>query len=195
MQVVLRSRNIEVTVRLRSVATEKVPRITKYLEGMDHAEITFFEERNPRIPDQKVCEVTLHGHGHHVRAKATAVDSFAAVDLVIDKLGHQLTKLKDKLVTTRHQRHHHPGNWNGKGGTALLEPVVPTVGTAVVDPSEARIVKMKQFEVDPMSADDAVLKMELLQHDFFLFTNEETGRAAVIYRREDGHLGLIDAQG
>ncbi len=192
MQVVIRSRNIEVTERLRSVATEKVTRITKYLDGMDHAEITFFEERNPRIADQKVCEVTLHGHGHYVRAKATAADSFAAVDLVVDKLGHQLTKLKDKLVTKHHQRHHHPGKWNGKGGTALLEPA-PVTSTVAVDPSEARIVKMKQFEVDPMTTDDAVLKMELLQHDFFLFTNEETGRAAVVYRREDGHLGLIDA--
>ena len=192
MQVVIRSRNVEVNERLRSVATEKVTRVTKFLDGMDHAEITFFEERNPRIPDHEVCEVTLRGHGHYVRAKASAPDSFAAVDLVVDKLGHQLGKLKDKLVTKHHQRHHHPGGFQGKGGTALLE-AAPTP-QAVVDPTEARIVKMKQFEVLPLSADDAALKMDLLQHDFYLFTNEETGRAAVVYRRNDGHLGLIDAE-
>ena len=192
MQIVIRSRNVELTDRLRSVATEKISRVTKYLDGMDHAEITFFEERNKRISQHEVCEVTLSGHGHHVRAKASAADSFAAVDLVVDKLGHQLAKLKDKLVTKHHQRHHHPGNWQGKGGTALLEPVAPAVGDPVA-PDEARIVKTKQFEVLPMSADEAVLNMDLLQHDCFLFTNEDTGRAAVVYRREDGHLGLIDA--
>jgi putative sigma-54 modulation protein len=61
------------------------------------------------------------------------------------------------------------------------------------DPNIARVVKSKQFVVSPMSIDEAALNMDLLQHDFFLFTNEETGRPAVVYRRDDGHLGLIDA--
>ncbi len=64
---------------------------------------------------------------------------------------------------------------------------------AVDDDNVAQIVKTKQFVVSPLSPDDAALQMDLLQHDFFLFTNVETGRAAVIYRREDGHLGLIDS--
>jgi putative sigma-54 modulation protein len=194
VQVVIRSRNIEVNERLRQVSTEKITRLVKYLEGMDHAEISFFEERNPRIAKSEVCEVTLSGHGHHVRAKATAVDAFAAVDLVVDKLIHQLTKLKDKLMTKHHQRHHHPKGWEvtHKGGVALLEPLAPEP-LAVDDPTVAKVVKTKQFKVNPMSTDDAALQMDLLQHDFFLFTNEETGRSAVLYRRDDGHLGLIDA--
>jgi putative sigma-54 modulation protein len=194
VQVVIRSRNIEVNERLRQVSTDKITRLVKYLEGMDHAEISFFEERNPRIAKNEVCEVTLSGHGHHVRAKASAIDAFAAVDLVVDKLIHQLTKLKDKLVTKHHQRHHHPKGWEAieKGGVALLEPISPNPLTAD-DPLIAKIVKTKQFKVHPMSADDAALQMDLLQHDFFLFTNEETGRSAVVYRRDDGHLGLIDA--
>ena len=194
MQVVIRSRNLEVDERLRSLAEDKVTRVTKFFPGMDHAEITFFEEKNRRIAKHDVCEVTLHGHGHHIRAKASAVEPFAALDLVIDKLAQQLSKLKDKLVTRHHDRHHHYGKRteDNKGGVALLEPAPPA---PVVDPSpdEARIVKVKQFVVDPLTADEAVLKMDLLQHDFFLFTNSETGKAAVVYRREDGHLGLIDA--
>jgi putative sigma-54 modulation protein len=194
VQVVIRSRNVELTERLRTLAEDKVTRVTKYFPGMDHAEITFFEEKNPRISKHDVCEVTLHGHGHHIRAKATAIEPFAALDLVVDKLAHQLAKTKDKLVTRHHDRHHHYGRRTAanKGGVALLEPEeIPLA----IDPSpdEARIVKVKQFAVAPMTADEAVLKMDLLQHDFFLFTNAETGRSAVVYRRDDGHLGLIDA--
>ncbi len=194
VQVVIRSRNIEVNERLREVSTEKITRLVKYLDGMDHAEISFFEERNPRIAKSEVCEVTLSGHGHHVRAKASAGDAHAAVDLVVDKLIHQLTKLKDKLMTKHHQRHHHPKGWEStnKGGVALLEPLAPAP-LVTEDPSIAKVVKTKQFKVAPMSVDDAALQMDMLQHDFFLFTNDETGRSAVLYRRDDGHLGLIDA--
>jgi putative sigma-54 modulation protein len=194
VQVVIRSRNIELTERLRALAEDKITRVTKFFPGMDQAEITFFEEKNPRIANHDVCEVTLHGHGHHIRAKANAIDAFAALDLVVDKLAHQLAKLKDKLVTRHHDRHHHYGRRtpSNKGGVALLEPEAEA---PVVDPNpdEAKIVKIKQFVVEPISADEAVLKMDLLQHDFFLFTNADTGRAAVVYRRDDGHLGLIDS--
>lgn len=194
MQVVIRSRNIELDNRLKLLAEDKVTRVTKFFPGMDQAEITFFEEKNRRIAKHDVCEVTLHGHGHHIRAKANAIDPFAALDLVIDKLAQQLSKLKDKLVTRHHDRHHHYGKRteDNKGGVALLEPAIEPPKEDP-SPDEARIVKTKQFAVDPLSADEAVLKMDLLQHDFFLFTNIDTGRAAVVYRRDDGHLGLIDA--
>ncbi len=194
VQVVIRSRNIELNDRLKTLAEDKVTRVTKYFPAMEQAEITFFEEKNKRIAKHDVCEVTLHGHGHHIRAKATAVDPFAALDLVVDKLAHQLSKVKDKLVTRHHDRHHHYGKRTeqNKGGVALLEPdLTPPVEDPT--PDEARIVKVKQFVVTPLSADEAVLKMDLLQHDFFVFTNIDTGRAAVVYRRDDGHLGLIDA--
>jgi putative sigma-54 modulation protein len=195
VQVVIQSRNIEVTDRLREVATNKITRLVKYLDGMDHAEIRFSEEKNPRIAKHEVCEVTLTGHGHHVRAKAAAADAFSAIDLVVDKLSPQLTKLKDRVITKHHQRHHHPKGWEAtnKGGVALLEPVAPAI--VVEETNVAKVVKMKQIRVDPMTTDEAALQMDLLQHDFFLFTNRETGRSAVLYRRDDGHLGLIDAAG
>ena len=195
MQITFKCRNLVISDQLKAVTTEKITRLTKYLEGMDHADVTFFEEKNKRIAAHEVCEVVLFGHGHYVRAKATAPESFAAVDLVIDKLSQQLTKLKGRMVTRHHSHSHHNGVAlvNGvkvpKGSTAVLErPVLP-----VADETTARIVRKKQFVMEPMSPDDAALKLDLLQHDFFLFTNAETGLAAVLYRREDGHLGLIDA--
>lgn len=194
MQVVIRSRHIELNDRLRDVATEKITRLTRYLDDMDHAEITFSEEKNPRIAKNEVCEVVLYGHGHHVRAKASAADSFAAVDLVVDKLAHQMEKLKGRLVLRHHARHSHH---NGVDKAAIASTAVAAATAPAPEAEnateEARIIRRKQFAVTPMSAEDAALQMDLLQHDFYLFTNAETGRAAVVYRREDGHLGLIDA--
>lgn len=198
MQITFKSRNLVLTDRLKSVTSEKISRLTKYLDGMDHADVTFFEEKNKRIAAHEGCEVVLFGHGHYVRAKATSSDSFAALDLVIDKLTHQLTKLKGRVVTRHHSHSHHNGvaKVNGvkvpKGSTAVLDrPLVEPA--AEVDDTVARIVRKKQFVIEPMTPDEASLKLDLLQHDFFLFTNSETGLAAVLYRREDGHLGLIDA--
>jgi putative sigma-54 modulation protein len=197
VQITIKSRNLVMSEHLKTLTTEKISRLSKYLEGMDHADITFFEEKNKRIAAHEVCEVVLFGHGHYVRAKATAPEAHAAVDLVVDKLAHQLTKLKGRVVTRHHSHSHHNGaaRVNGvkaaKGSTAVLE-AAPLLALSP-DEDLARIVRKKQFVMSPMTTDEAALQLDLLQHDFYLFTNADTGRTAVLYRREDGHLGLIDA--
>src|SRR3569832_1342330 len=92
---------------------------------MDRAEVHFLEERNPRIADKKdVCEVTIEGHGHHVRTKVAAGDPFSAVDAAAQKLEHQLHKLKTKLVGRSHPRRSPKGATNGthpeEGGELLV---------------------------------------------------------------------------
>ncbi len=120
MEVSIQCRHVEVPDSLRTVAREKVTRLARHLDGWDHAEIHFFEERNPRIAEKEVCEVTIHGHGHVVRARASATDSFAAVDRVVDKLEHRIEKLKGKLVGRSHpRRHNHDGA--GSSGAAELD--------------------------------------------------------------------------
>ena len=189
MDIAIRSRHVEVSDRLRSTVEEKLSRLQRFLDGMERAEVRFSEERNPRIAEKEVCEVTLHGHGHIVRARAAAPDGFAAVDRVVDKLEHRLVKLKGKLVARSHPRRSSP----------TLPP--PDLGDLGADPAEERegagesgprIVKTKQFAIKPMTPEEAALQMELLGHDFFLFTNADTGAAAVVYRRNDGDVGLID---
>ncbi len=187
MDIAIRSGNVEVSERLRSTVEEKLSRLQRFLDGMERAEVRFSEERNPRIAEKEVCEVTLHGHGHIVRARAAAPDGFAAVDRVVDKLEHRLEKLKGKLVGRSHPRRQ-----------AAFAAVGPPDGAGPDDDLEddedrgPRIVKTKQFAIKPMTPEEAALQMELLGHDFFLFTNAETGAAAVVYRRNDGHVGLID---
>jgi putative sigma-54 modulation protein len=198
VHVAIRARNVQVDQALKDLTREKISKLARFLAGMDHAEVCFSEERNPRIATNEVCEVTLTGHGHFVRAKSSAASAQAAMDLVVDKLEQQLGRLKGKLDGQKNGGPKRKSAGNGfKGaakngnGTAVLE--MAPAPEAVSDTNEAMIVKTKQIVVTPMTPEDAALQMDLLQHDFFLFTNSETDRPAVIYRREDGHLGLIDA--
>ena len=169
---------MSVTPRLEEVVHEKIGRLDRYVDGLDYAEVHFMEERNPRITDKEICEVTLEGRGHFVRCKVAAPDGYVAVDRAVEKLEKQLRKLKTKL-----EKQHHGGTKaKAEGLREVVEEVLP----------EPTIVKTKQFEAVAMTPDEAILRIELLGHNFFLFTNSDTGNSAVIYRREDGDYGLIE---
>jgi putative sigma-54 modulation protein len=190
MDVTIRGRNVEVSDALKAQVTEKVQKLSRFLDGMDHADIHFAEERNPRIAEKDVCEVVISGHGHLVRAKASAGDPFAAVDRVVDKLEHQIEKLKGKLIGRSHPRRH--GSVNS-ANHAQPDDAGPDEDDVASPAGPARIVKTKQFPIKPMTPEEAALQMDLLGHDFYFFTNADTEQAAVVYRRNDGNVGLIDA--
>jgi putative sigma-54 modulation protein len=197
VEIAIGGRKVEVSRSVREAVEEKVGRLGRFLDGMERADVVFTEERNPRISEKEVCEVTLYGHGHVVRARAAASETLAALDLVVGKLTHRLEKLKGKLVSRSHPRRHGSGDHLTAGGT-LIDTA--DVGSAHVDSAdedtegheELRIVRSKQFAIKPMTPEEAALQMELLGHDFFLFTNAETSGAAVVYRRNDGDVGLIE---
>lgn len=194
MQVTVSRRHTEVPERLRVMTEEKIGRLSRYVDGLEYAEVHFSEHKNPRITDREVCEVTIEGHGHHVRCKVQAPDGFQAVDLAYDKLEHQLHKLKTKL---KRRRQGAPKNYKGEGRLGAVVPVPdePVVEAPDAEESETdgpRIVKSKRFAMYPMTAEEAADRMELLGHGFFFFTNSATSRAAVVYRRDDGDVGLID---
>jgi putative sigma-54 modulation protein len=196
MEVTVSARHTEIPERLRLSVEEKIGRLGRFVEGMDRAEVHFTTHRNPRIAEPELCEVTLEGHGHFVRAKTSGADGYVAVDKAVAKLEHQLHKLKTKLQRQK------------KGGRRPIAPPVDALAsdTLVLDapetepvvaeaPSVPKIVKVKRFAPMGMTADEAAQRMDLLGHGFFFFTNLDTGRAAVVYRREDGDIGLIDEDG
>ena len=185
MDVTIQCRNAEVPEPLRAAAREKVIRVSRHLDGWEYAEIHFFEERNPRIADREVCEVTLRGHGHVVRAKAAAPDTLAAVDRVVEKLDHQVARLKTRLIRRSPRRR----------SAVVPDGQAPEIGGSEAEEEEdegPRFVKTKHFSSKPMTPEEAALQMDLLGHDFYFFTNADTGLATVVYRRQDGDLGLID---
>jgi putative sigma-54 modulation protein len=188
LEITVGGRKVDVSRSLHSAVEEKVGRLARYLDGMERADVVFTEERNPRISEKEVCEVTLYGHGHVVRARAAAPELLAAVDLVVDKLTHRLEKLKGKLMGRTQSRRHAPVDLPFEPDD--LADSSADEGTGEDGP---RIVRSKQFAIKPMTPDEAALQMELLGHDFFLFTNADTSTAAVVYRRKDGDVGLIES--
>ena len=189
MDISIQGRNVEVSDLLKATVEEKVTRLGRYLDSMERAEVRFLEERNPRIADKEVCEVTVVGHGHIVRARAAASDTFAAVDQVVDKLEHRLEKLKGRLIGRSHPRRHGGGVPGSAAATAVAED---EGGEEWAEEDAPRIIRTVQSDAKPMTPEEAVLELDLLGLGFFLFTNAETGRAAVVYRRKDGQIGLID---
>lgn len=185
MEVSVSGRHTTVSESLRRQAVEKIGRLDKYLDGMTRAEVHFWEEKNPRIDNKEICEVTMEGHGHHVRCKVSAPDGFTAIDLAVDKLERQLRKLKTKLEK-RYKSHERPE----------IEPVVlpDSLVEGEIPSSMYKIVKKKLFNFDSLDPQSAALQMDLLNHDFFLFNNADTDRAAVVYRRDDGNVGLIEVE-
>lgn len=194
MQIRVSARQTVVPDRDRALINEKIERLGKFLPGMENAEVHFFAEKNPRIADKEVCEVTLQGHGHHVRAAANGPDHLTAVDRVVAKLENKLRKLKTRLARKAAFRDQSIAK-RAQGATEIaIDDFLPEPDTeaAVEEAAEYRIVKMKQVEKLVLSPDDAALRMDLVSHDFYFFTNADTGRAAVVYRRDDGDVGLID---
>jgi putative sigma-54 modulation protein len=211
VDVTVSSRNVELSEALRAVAEEKIGRLDRFFDGIQRAEVHFSEERNPRIVDKDVCEVTVEGHGHHIRARVAAPDTFSAVDAAVSKLEHQLHKLKTKLVSRSHPRRRGPTPANGSApladvlvdeglgsdegedaGAATHSSDAPKPAPEAGPGSDGTILRVKRFALKPMVPAEAVSQMELLGHGFFLFSNAETGRAAVVYRRRTGGVGLID---
>ena len=196
MEISISSRHTDITPGLEEVVRTKIGQLGRFMDDLDTAEVHFDEARNPRIIDRETCEVTLTGHGHHVRCKVNAPDAFTAVDLAEAKLERQIRKLRTKLQ----KRHHGRGDTIRTGASVESQPVGSALDGSGPDDSdevepELRIVKTKRFHLGPLSPSEAALKMDLMGHGFFFFINSVTGRSAVVYRRDDGAVGLIDEAG
>jgi putative sigma-54 modulation protein len=192
MDIEVRGKNRPVPTRLKAAAQEKVARIARFTHDAGRVEVDFSEAKNPRVANAQLCEITVHLKRHFVKAHATATEPEAALDLALDKVEHQVSRIKDKRVSRSHPRRRDVSEGNGAGAVAFADFGGDDDEDADAD---ARIVKTKRFQAKPMDPEEAALQMDLLGHDFFLFTNTETGHAAVLYRRHDGHFGLIETSG
>jgi putative sigma-54 modulation protein len=184
MDIVVRGKNRKVPPRLQALTREKVRKIARFTHDAGQVEVDFSEVHTARADARQLCEITVHLKRHFVKAHAAAAEPEASLDLALDKAEHQVARIKEKRVTRSHPRH---GNGHGGNGTT------PAADDDDEDDTGPRIVKTKRFEAKPMDPEEAALQMDLLGHAFFLFTNTETGHAALLYRRNDGNLGLIES--
>ena len=187
MQITITGRKVDVPDDVRSAVEIKIGSLDRFVGDIERAEVVFREEKNPRISEPEQVEVTLFGHGHTIRASVAGTDQHQAVDLAVDKLGKQLRKLKTRVVRrTRPNLHreetHHP--------LASLESDLTEDSTD--DERQPQIVRRKTFDLHLMIPDDAITRMQLLDHSFFLFINADSGKPSVVYLRDDGDAGLIE---
>ncbi len=105
MEITISSRHTDLSDALVATTRQKLSRLGRFGGGLERAEVHFYEERNPRITDREVCEICLDGPGHQLRSKVSAPDGFVAVDRAVEKLEHQLHKLKTRNTRTTLRNH------------------------------------------------------------------------------------------
>jgi putative sigma-54 modulation protein len=165
-------RHIELTEAMKNYAQEKLGKLDRFADDIVDAKVVMsYNERVGGAPAK--VEVQVNVPNGVVRAEERAMDHYAAIDEVVDKLERQLKKAKGRYEAKRSE----------------AKPAPPTEEPAEVP---AQIVRTKKHVMRPMAPEDAALEMDALGHDFFVFRNLETDGIAVIYLRQDGHYGLIE---
>lgn len=169
MNIIVNGRHLEITPALKSYAEEKIGRFGKYISNITEAVVTLSVEKY-----RHKAEVLFKINGVMIQAESVTGEVYSAIDEVVEKLEKQVLKYKEKIHSYR----------KGEKKAAAAE---------ITGASEkGRIIKNKRFDMKPMSPEEAVDQMELLDKDFFVFSNDMSGTVNVVYRRKDGNYGLIE---
>ena len=195
---------VGITDRFRTVVEEKIARVQTFAAKAQRLDVkvTHRAYRNGHVPDETV-ELTLVSKGPVVRAEATDGDKFVALDLAVDKMAEQLRRAKEKRVDNRqHPRGAHFEKESGSLEGIDVQPasveVLHAVATGAVpvqnDEEEVYspvVIRTKSFDPEWMTVEEAVDRMELVGHDFFLFVDASTDHPSVVYRRKGWDYGVI----
>lgn len=185
MQITVKGKNgAAVPNGFREYAEKKLEKLSRYFHAIQRVEVQQCTERG-----QHTVELNLDCDGVFLRGEERKGDLYAALDEVIEKVERQLKRYKTKLRDTRRQPVPEKEVATVAGAASGVEAT--TEEEEVFAP---RIVRRKRFPIKPMSSEEAARQMELLDHDFFLFLNEETGEYSVLYRRREGEYGLIEPE-
>ncbi|WP_422658560.1 ribosome hibernation-promoting factor, HPF/YfiA family [Paenibacillus sp. EC2-1] len=185
MQFTIRGQQIEVTEALKEYVDKKLGRLEKYFDAPPTSEgyVTLSVIRGLHT-----VEVTIPLPGVVLRAEDRSEDMYASIDAVVDKLERQIRKHKTKLNRKFRQE--------GSLKTLFVEDGTATSSVAVeqeeYDDDELEVVRTKRFTMKPMDVEEAILQMNMVGHDFFVFTNIESQEVNVVYKRDDGKYGLIE---
>ena len=173
MRIDIRGAKVEITDAIRNAITEKIGKLDQYFEKPE--ELKAYVVVRVRNKEQ-VIEVTIPTPKFTLRSETSNEDLYAAINLTVDKLERQIRKNKTKLK---------------KKFKDILQYELMEVQEAEEE-NESTIVKRKKIELRPMDEEEAILQMELTEHDFFVFKNVDTDSTCVLYKRKDGLYGIID---
>ncbi len=181
MQINTRGKNMEITPALQEYVEKRLSKLEKYLgsdgSGID-AQVTLSVAK-----ENHIVEVTISIGGLLLRGEEATQDMYASIDLVVDKIERQIHKYKTRINRKLRQKGFKELNEQFSSRRREEEEIEP------------RIVRTKRFTMKPMPEEEAILQMNLLGHDFFVFTNADTEEINVLYKRRDGNYGLIEPKG
>ena len=189
MDVIVSGRKMLVTDALRSYAQEKIGGAIEVLDvDPTSVEVVIRQEKNPANPRPAVCEVTVLVKGHVARVEESEEDMYAAIDVAAAKVVRQLRKYKNRIIDKR---------------TRATEKIVDYVHEDAHPETELdldrlmdeltqdEVVRTKEIEFAPMTTDEALAEIDLIGHDFFVFTDRDSNKVCVLYRRNNGGYGIL----
>lgn len=182
MAINVRGKNIEVTQALRDYVEKRVKRVTKYFSAIGDISAYLTVEKNKHI-----VEVTVYANGIILRAEDSGIDMYACIDAVVEKIEKQIDKHKTKLAK----------RFKGSGNAHTFHENLLPMNEVKDEESysdEFKVVKSKRFTIKPMMIDEAIMQMNLLGHDFFVYFDGDEEAINVVYKRKNGQYGLISPE-
>jgi putative sigma-54 modulation protein len=174
MRYVITGRNLDVTEGLKSAIYEKIGKLERYFNPDTEVHVTLSVEK-----DRQKIEVTIPVKGNIIRSEQVSSDMYVSIDLVEEIIERQLKKYKNKIVEKNQARDVFSSEY---------------VDNDYEEDDSIKIIRSKRFAVKPMDAEEACIQMELLGHNFFVFSNAETGEVNVVYKRKGNTYGLIEPE-
>ncbi len=177
MEIIIHGDKLKITDAMRDYIEEKLAKLDKYLEDSSNVRANVIVKVKGH--EQRV-EITIPLKTFILRSEETQDDFYAAVDKTIDKLERQIRKNKTRLMS-KQVKPSYDFNFD-------------SIKSSKEDKEEKKIIRRKLVEVKPMNEEEAILQMELLGHEFYMFKDDETDKPAVVYKRKDGNYGLLEAE-
>jgi putative sigma-54 modulation protein len=189
MQLNITFRNLDATDALKHYASERIERVHKYLDRAGEAHVVLSLERHLHHAD-----ISIHAGTFLLRGREKSEDMYASIDLAMDKIERQLRRYKEKL-------NHHHGREKVHHRQEMLDSLKIRYDVVEIRPPEdqvapevhPKVIRTNEFFAKPMSLDEAVMQMDLMNNDIMVFTNTVSQEMNIVYRRKDGHYGLIEA--
>lgn len=175
MNFIFTGKNIDVKPAVREYTEKRFAKISKFFQSEPDAEVTLSTQRKMQI-----FEVTIKYKGMLLRAEEAYEDIFTAIDKAVDVIERQIRKNRTKLEKKLYN------------GAARIN--IDTTYDDIDEPAEFKIIRTKSVSAKPMDLEEAILQMNLLGHEFFMFTNPQTNQTNVVYKRKDGNYGLIEPE-
>ena len=175
MKVTVIAKNMELTDALKEIVQKKISKLEKYFEGNVEAKATLSVQKN-----RHKIEIMIPFNGVVLRGEESTSDMYKSLDLVEDKLERQIRKQKTRL--------------SRKHSGSLRFGEINNIDIKPSEEEEGKLVKVKKFGVKPMNSEEAILQMDLLGHNFFVYQDADSSKVNVIYRRKDGDYGLLEPE-